>query len=184
MPRSVEPTTRVFFALLPPPSLQRALDELARDTARRARGRPVPAENLHVTLAFVGAWPIARLPVLLAAGAAMRGEPMRIVLDRQGAFRRAGIAWIAASAPPARLMALAAALADALAAAGVVLDAQPYRPHLTLARHCRGPYPHDAAGPFAWDVTDMALMQSETRTEGVRYRQLANWPLPDIAGSA
>ena len=172
---------RVFFALVPPAPLQRALGDMARDVARRAHGRPVPAENVHATLAFVGAWPVSRLPELHAAGAAVCGEPMRVVLDRQGAFRRAGIAWISASQPPPALGALAQALFERLVAVGVKLDERPFRPHVTLARHCRGPYAAGPVGPFAWDVDTVALMLSDTRTEGARYRMLASWPLRVLA---
>jgi 2'-5' RNA ligase len=177
MPRSAEPTARIFFALLPPPAAQRALGDFARETARRAHGRPVPAENMHVTLAFVGTWPLARLPALLDAAVAVRGEALHLVLDEFGAFRRAGIAWIGTSTPPGALMQAAASLADVLTPAGVVLDAQPFRPHMTLARHCRGPYPRGVAGPFSFVADRFSLMQSETHSEGARYRQLAAWPL-------
>jgi 2'-5' RNA ligase len=171
------PTARVFFALVPPPEVQQALGELARETARGAHGRPVPAENMHVTLAFVGAWPIARLPVLFDAAAHVGGERTSVVLDRFGAFRRAGIVWIGPSLVPDPLTRLQALLADRLSAAGVTLDLQPYRPHVTLARHCRGAYPAGAAGPFEFDADRMVLMQSQTRAEGARYRELADWPL-------
>lgn len=174
---SAEPTARIFFALLPPPAAQRALGDLARESARRAHGRPVPAANMHVTLAFVGAWPLARLPALLDAAVAVRGEPLHIVLDEFGAFRRAGIAWIGTSTPPAALMQLAQSLADALAPAGVVLDGQPFRPHITLARHCRGPYPHGVAGPLSFVADRFSLMQSQAGSEGARYKALAAWPL-------
>jgi RNA 2',3'-cyclic 3'-phosphodiesterase len=176
-PRHFEPAARVFFALVPPPEVQQALGQLARETARRAHGRPVPAENMHVTLAFIGAWPVARLPTLLDAAANVHGEPMNIALDRLGAFRRAGIAWVGASLVPDASTRLAASLADALSAAGLTLDAQPYRPHVTLARHCRGPYPEGAAGPFGFDADRFVLMQSQTRAEGARYQSLATWPL-------
>ena len=174
---AAEAVARVFFALVPPPPLQRALGDLARDVARRAHGRPVPAENLHATLAFVGAWPVSRLPELHAAGAAACGEPMQIVLDRQGTFRRAAIAWISASEPPPALGGLVQALFERLAVTGVKLDDRPFRPHVTLARHCRGPCTSGPAGPFAWDVDALALMQSDTRAEGARYRMLASWAL-------
>ena len=177
MPRSAECTARIFFALLPPPAAQRALGDLARETARRAHGRPVPADNMHVTLAFVGAWPLARLPALLDAAVAVRGEALHLVFDEFGAFRRAGIAWIGTSTPPGALTQAAASLADVLTPAGVVLDAQPFRPHMTLARHCRGPYPRGVAGPFSFVADRFTLMQSETQSEGARYRQVATWPL-------
>ena len=177
MPSTPEATARVFFALLPPPPLQRALAELARDTAREARGKAVPAENLHMTLAFIGAWPVTRLAALWDTSATVRGEPLRITLDARGAFRRAGIAWIGASVSPPALIHLAATLADELSAAGVTLDARPLRPHLTLARHCKGPCPQGKTGPFNWDVDRLVLMRSQTHAEGARYGELASRPL-------
>lgn len=175
---SAEPTARVFLALLPPPAAQRALGDLAREAARRAHGRPVPAENMHITLAFVGAWPIARMPILLDAARDVTGEPMRIALDDLGTFRRAGIAWIGSSSPSDALLRLQSSLAAALRSGGVAFDdLQPYRPHVTLARRCRGPYPHGATAPVVFDVHRFSLMQSQTGAEGARYRVLAEWPL-------
>jgi 2'-5' RNA ligase len=178
MPASSEPTVRVFFALVPPPALQRALAALGRDMARRAHGRPVPAENVHATLAFIGSWPVERLAVLDDAAAAVQGDPMRLVLDTQGGFRRAGVAWVAPSVPPRALDALAASLTQRLKAAGVGLDERPLHAHVTLARRCRGPFPSGAIDPLPWDVDALALMQSDTRAEGARYRCLARWALP------
>lgn len=170
-------TVRAFYALLPPPALLPALGELARELARRAHGRPVPAENLHLTLAFVGTWPVAQLATLLAAGETVDAGAMRIVLDTQGGFRRAGTAWIAPSSPPRSLPALARAMALALAANGIANDERPFHPHMTLARRCRGPYPRDAVGPFAWQIDSIALIGSQTRAEGAHYTRLATWPL-------
>jgi hypothetical protein len=96
-------TLRVFFALVPSAELRNALADLGRERARRLHGRPVPADNVHLTLAFVGAWPRARLDALLAAGAAVDGEAMGVTLDRQGGFRRSGVAWVAPSSAPATL---------------------------------------------------------------------------------
>jgi 2'-5' RNA ligase len=166
----------VFFALVPPPPLAQSLGALARDVARRARGRPVPAENIHLTLAFVGAWPRARLPELLEAGAQLRGEAIDLSLHTLGGFRRAGVAWIGAAATPP-LGALAMSLATSLAAAGVTLDDRPLVPHVTLARKCRGPYPDGRVAPFAWRADAVTLLESETRAEGARYRAIARWPL-------
>ncbi len=175
---SIAPTARVFFALVPPFEVQQALGQLARETARRAHGRPVPAENMHVTLAFVGAWPVARMATLFDAAVNIDVEPTNIVLDRLGAFRRAGIAWVGPSLVPDALTRLAASLADSLSAIGVILDAQPYRPHVTLARNCRGPYADGASGPFRFDANRFVLMQSQPRAEGARYSVVADWALP------
>jgi 2'-5' RNA ligase len=166
----------VFFALVPPPELAQSLGTLARDVARRAHGRPVPAENVHLTLAFVGAWPHARLPALLDAGGRLGGVPIELRLDTLGGFRRAGVAWIGA-ATTSPLAALAASLAAALASAGVALEDRPLAPHVTLARKCRGPYPDERVAPLAWTADAVTLLESHTRAEGARYRAIARWPL-------
>ncbi|HKU87519.1 MAG TPA: RNA 2',3'-cyclic phosphodiesterase [Casimicrobiaceae bacterium] len=166
----------MFFALVPPPPLAQSLGALARDVARFARGRPVPAENIHLTLAFVDAWPLARLQELLDIGASLRGEAIELSLDTLGGFRRAGVAWIGAVATPP-LGALATLLAKALAEAGVALDDRPLAPHVTLARKCRGPYPDERVAPFAWNADSVTLLESQTRAEGARYRSIARWPL-------
>jgi 2'-5' RNA ligase len=175
MSAHAEPTARVFFALVPPPALQHALGELARDVARRAHGRPVPADNVHVTLAFIGSWPRAKLSVLTDAAATVRSPSMRVTLDTLGGFRRAGVAWIAPSAPSSELQQLAQGLARRLDDAGVTLEAREFHPHMTLARRCRGPYPHDAVGRYVWEIDAMTLMASDTRAEGARYAALARF---------
>jgi 2'-5' RNA ligase len=173
----------VFLALVPPAPLQEALGELARVAARRAHGRPVPAENIHLTLAFIGQWPTERMPLLLDVGAALRAAPLQLTLDTQGGFRRAGIAWIGPSAAPAALLQLATDLHEALSRAGITQDERAFHPHVTLARRCRGPYVHESLEPLAWLVERVALMQSDTRAEGARYRMVAQWTLASSAGT-
>jgi RNA 2',3'-cyclic 3'-phosphodiesterase len=171
------PSIRVFYAILPPPSLQQALGQLAQAVALRVHGRAVQGGNAHLTLAFVGAWPASRLVSLHTAGDAVRGEPFRLTLDTLGAFRRSGIAWLGSSHPPPQLVRLANALGDALREHDVTYDAHLFRPHVTLARRARGPGPSDRVEPFAWEVDAFSLMASRTRPEGVQYETLKTWPL-------
>lgn len=175
-------TVRVFYALVPPPDLRRALAEWSRDVARHTHGRPIPAANVHLTLAFIGAWPRARLPALLGVGDAVDADAMRIVLDTVGAFRRAGVAWIAPSETPPALSMLSGSLESLLASNHVAHDARTLHPHVTLARRCRSPYASGNAGPFIWDADSLALMQSEGNAEGMRYTKIAEWRLRAMPG--
>jgi 2'-5' RNA ligase len=172
-----ESAIRVFYALVLPPELRPAVGDIARRTARRVHGRPVSPENLHLTLAFIGEIARSRLPALIDVAAKLQGEAMTLVLDRLGGFRRAGVAWIGSSRPPHELGVFAAALARALAAAGIECDERPFHPHMTIARRCRVPPDEQAIGPYAWPIDEFILLQSETGTEGARYRALAKWPL-------
>ena len=170
---------RLFFALVPPPPLQQALGAVARNVAARCDGRAVAAENIHLTLAFIGVWPVARIVELAEAVAHVPVRPMTLSLDTLGGFRRAGIAWIGMASPPAALMALASSLGTALAAAGVPLEARRFHPHLTLARKCRAAHAVETAGPHPWNVDAMTLLASQTRAEGARYTPVAAWTLTE-----
>jgi RNA 2',3'-cyclic 3'-phosphodiesterase len=137
----------------------------------------VPAENIHLTLAFIGAWPVSRIQRLLDVGSRLDGDAMHVVLDTLGGFRRAHVAWIAPSMAPSPVSMLAASLGRLLAGAGIAVDARPFHPHLTLVRNGRGLQAEEAAGPFGWDIDGVALMQSATHAEGARYTMLRRWPL-------
>ena len=174
---------RVFYALVLPPDLRLPIGDIARSTARRVHGRPVPAENLHLTLAFVGEIASSRLPTLIDVGARLQGETMTLVLDRLGGFRRAGVAWIGSSRTPQPLGPFALALARALMAAGIACDERPFHPHMTIVRRCRVPPDEQPVGPYVWPIDEFALMQSQTGAEGARYAALAKWPLTPGAGA-
>lgn len=171
------PTARVFFALVPPPALRQSLGVLAADVARRSRGRAVPADNLHVTVAFIGAWPVSRLSHWLEVGASCATTAMDVTLDRLGGFRRAGVTWIGATTVPPALHALAGMLGGALERSGVAVDSRAFAPHVTLARSCRGPFPNETTAPYEWRVDAIALMRSLSEPAGVHYAEIARWPL-------
>jgi 2'-5' RNA ligase len=166
----------VFFALVPPASLRQVLASLGADVAEHAHGRAVAPENLHVTVAFVGAWPLSRMSHWIEAGARRVARPMHVTLDTLGGFRRAGVAWLGSSVPPATLLELGRSLNSELADAGIA-DARPFHPHLTLARKCRGPFPRVSVGPYEWDIDALTLMQSQADVAGAHYVVLRQWRL-------
>ncbi|HYL02781.1 MAG TPA: 2'-5' RNA ligase family protein, partial [Steroidobacteraceae bacterium] len=63
-----ERTRRLFFALWPDAAQRTVLAHAVRKAVRNCGGRPVPAESLHVTLAFLGSVPESRMAELGAAG--------------------------------------------------------------------------------------------------------------------
>ena len=182
MNASAFPAIRAFYAILPPPDVRHALGQLAQAIGQQARGRAVPAENVHLTLAFVGAWPTSRVDALHAAGAAVRAVPFRLTLDLLGGFRRSGIAWLGSSHPAPQLITLAGVLGDALRAHEVTYEARVFRPHVTLARRLRAPGPDGTIDPLEWDVDAFSLMESHTTAQGMCYETLATWPLGAPAG--
>jgi 2'-5' RNA ligase len=173
------PTRRVFFALLPPAAAATALAALAAALAARVGGRVTETASIHLTLAFLGDVPAARLPDLEAIGAATAAQPaFTVALDTIGAFRKAQVAWVAPSAPPAGLLALASDLHGRLHGAGFAFDVRAFRPHVTLARKCTLALADERCAPVAWAADAVVLVASTLAPAGARYAALARWPLP------
>lgn len=175
---------RLFVAAIPPPALARRLAEAAASIAP-SELRVTPAENLHVTIHFLGEVQPDAVPPLEAdlAAAAANQRPAELTLDAitPGPPRRPRMLWATAKAPPGY-----AAIVHAVAAATAphAPDARPARPgtpHLTLARlrgraelrHWPDPHPLDATMPLA----ELALVHSTLGPHGPSYSTLATLPL-------
>jgi 2'-5' RNA ligase len=168
---------RAFFALVPDEPVRAALVDLARDVARRSRGRAVTGEHVHLTLAFLGDVPASGVPALQAIGASIPHVGAVLEFDTLGAWRASGVAWTGPSVIPPELLALHATLGTALAGAGIVLESRAFRPHVTLARRCVQPLPRTRTTPIRWRVDRLRLVGSELLSQGPVYRDLASWPL-------
>lgn len=126
------------FAAVPvpaEPALAALLGELGR---LRADVKPVPPDQLHFTLSFLGETPDeATAPLAEALREATRGlAPFEVELHGVGAFpsaRRPRVVW-AGVRDPKPLVALALRTRDAFARAGHVGDDKDFRAHLTLGR--------------------------------------------------
>lgn len=184
---------RLFFALdaraqaEPLLAIQRRWLQAIAHPAAHCQGNPQPAsqpspvsaENLHLTLLFLGNLPTSQIPLLSQQAsqvvAALAIEPFAIRLDRLGLFPKARVAWIAPSQPPEALLQLEAALRAALAAEGIDVEARPYRPHVTLLRKCQAATTAEVA-PVVLRADALHLYESRSTPDGVRYLQLASWP--------
>jgi 2'-5' RNA ligase len=80
-------------------------------------------------------------------------------------------------AAPPDLGQIVLALSEGLAAQSFRVERRPFKVHVTLARKCRRPPPVEAIAPLAWRVDRLALIASELRPEGARYREIAGWRL-------
>jgi len=170
-------TMRVFYALVPDEGIRLQFTTLARDVARRSRGRAIAGDHVHLTLAFLGDVAITSLPLLRSIGDGLSHAGAVLEFNTLGAWRASGVAWIAPDVVPPALLDLHAALRDALANAGFALEVRPFRPHVTLARRCVMPQPRAHCAPIRWPVNRLKLVGSELRPEGPIYTELAMWPL-------
>ncbi|WP_217476256.1 RNA 2',3'-cyclic phosphodiesterase [Stutzerimonas stutzeri] len=175
-------TLRLFFALPCPPAQASAIAHW-RD-GQIAGGRKVAPEKFHLTLAFLGAQPAARLEALKHLAAAIEAPRFELTLDGLVALGK-GFVCLRPQSPPTALLQLAASLGQSLSAQGIVLDSRPFLPHLTLARQAELPQQGEPPA-FSWVADRFVLYRSENTEDGVCYREMGSWPLtgPEAAGEA
>lgn len=170
-----EPFKRLFFALDCPAPQRRAIAQWRRDLGLRS-GKPVPAENFHLTLLFLGDVDAAQVPAICAAvdGLTLPAAPLRLVLDELQRWQRSGVLVLAPQQTPPALRQLVYALQQALLPLGFTEQAREFRPHLTLSRDFRGEVPEASAAPeFFLGARHFTLFESRKG----RYCPLVQWPL-------
>ena len=161
-PTGVTPAARLFVAAWPPAHLAARLAALVPSDDPGLR--PVPVDQLHVTLRFLGRADIdAVLAVLsaaqLPAATAVLG-PATVVLGRD-----------AIVLPVSGLDELAAVVSSATGAAA---DRRPFRGHLTIARVRRRGRISAVATTFSdtFAVREVGLVQSDLRPDGAVHTVL------------
>lgn len=166
---------RCFVALWPDDAARERLAAIAREQQRRfARARAMRAENLHLTLAFIGELDETRAAKVAAALDALPFESFAWTLDAVGAFERAHVLWAAGPdcAPLAVLAQRVRALLDEL---HVRYDRKPFVAHVTLLRDLARADARRAAAPIAppvvWRADRPQLLQSVQREGRLRYER-------------
>jgi 2'-5' RNA ligase len=173
---------RVFFAFWPDEAQRRAIEHAAAKAVRHSGGRPVPASNLHVTLAFVGSVAVARIPELQRiarelATAFSEQAPATLSFARLAHWKEAQVLCALATEERPIARALAAALQDATSSAGFSPDRKPFQAHVTLARKVVRPGAALQLGAVVWRFEAFALIDSRTQPSGPVYSVLETYPL-------
>jgi len=181
------PTDGLFFAVFSDTNTAASIAKLAQRLCgeARARGRPLAASRLHVTLRhlgnFAGGLPQAHVEAAMQAAASIRMAPFTVEFDTVASFAskpRPGPLVLTGSEGVVGLHALHDALQDALRERGIGSHASStavaYTPHVTLAYGLPWVAAR-AVEPVCWNVRGFALIHSLLgRT---KHLVLARWPL-------
>ena len=151
----------------------------------------VPAENLHLTLAFLGHVFESTLEPLRAGLDQVTAEvrPFRMSVKGAGTFGRSGfprVVWAGIEGPPPELQRVHVGLKALLEALKIPQEDRPFAPHITLGR-VKGPdtahaltsalasIKNDAFGDI--HVERLLIMRSHLEEPRVRYSVLHVSPL-------
>ena len=186
---------RLFVGLPVPADVARALVQTAGAALAECAVRVYPAEDVHLTLVFLGERERAEVEALaLALPEVLRGvAPLELAVRGCGVFPEDGARapvrafWAGVSSvAPGALAELRAAVSRACAPP---LETGSWTPHLTLARplpRASVPAPEaflSARFDLRWRADEVVLFESRReRTAGERYAALARIPLIASAG--
>lgn len=169
-------TVRLFFALLPDRDTVAALDyhanQFSPGTAKKVR-----PENYHITLLFLGNVGRQHIEVLCTECDGIDLPAFELEISTPGWWKKAGILWLAPDSVPAPLASLHAALRAIAGRRRIAVENRPYLPHVTLMRKVSAAPQYPVIKPFTWRADSFSLVQSVTRPEGVKYSEIATWPL-------
>jgi RNA 2',3'-cyclic 3'-phosphodiesterase len=176
--RSSADHLRLFVALEFPAAARDALVAFRDAAADPAVWRPLPADAIHLTLAFLGRRPASDVAAIAAVLQAAAGPSPRLALERALLLppRRARVLCVSLADPDGTLGDLQARVSDGLEAAGVyVPEKRPFRAHATVAR-LRTPIPPRAvdAAPEKLEFRSdtLILFVSRLHPHGAQYEAL------------
>jgi 2'-5' RNA ligase len=178
---------RTFVACEIPREIRSDIGQIQESLKRRRlRLKWVRPDNLHLTLRFLGEVPAERLETIAAAigKAAQYVEPLSLTAKGIGVFpgiRRARIIWVGIGGQHRQLLALQAAVADALAGVGFSQEKRPYKGHLTIGRVKSAIDPRQLAEALtefsgfetaSFVVDAVVVFRSQLRPDGPVYTRL------------
>ena len=177
---------RLFFAIELPPEVQTVLGKLrSEDTPDYRWADP---KMMHLTLAFLGEQPEAKLTSLQHVGsqAARRSRGGMLRLGEAGHFgsaRAPRVLWVNIRGDLDKLLELQTNLTTGLSEEGFPTEEREFRAHITLARRrerASGNAPHGwppTVGTASFDMQQLTLMQSRLSPKGPTYTPVFHFPI-------
>lgn len=171
---------RLFFACPVPTDVGADLLQQVAPFSVRCGGLLANVDDLHLTLAFLGNLPRARIAAALRAGAFLGTRQGCVLnLDYLGCFAHSDVVWAGARNTPADLPSLRVDLNEALVAEGFVSLERDFSPHVSLFRHGKISTQLPEMAAVSWTIDRFALFESEPAASGRRYAVLGEWMLSD-----
>ena len=164
---------RCFIAAWPDAPTRLALASLSDQLRQRIEHRRATrADDLHLTLAFIGELSNDVAFDLADAIATLRFEPFTLKLDTLGFFEEARVVWSGATDQTTKPL---ATLADRVRARldqiSVAYDRRPLAPHITLLRGVKN-FTAEKLAPILWRIDSIALYRSAPAQHASRYARV------------
>lgn len=168
---------RYFFAVWPDDALREALVEWRGAMRTDSSARPVPAENLHMTLVFLGSLGTPQVDAVRQVATHTPWSAASLELDRVGFWPRSRVIWAGSRRGSERLAEYSEHLRDRLRRLGFRIDSRHFVSHLTLYRKARR-RPKWPQRALAWSIDELCLVRSQLSAAGAHYEIVDRWSAP------
>lgn len=160
---------RLFIAITLSEEMKKALVSCMHDLKKQGvEGNYVPAQNLHLTLAFIGEYDDPAQVKKVMSQVPL--PQFRLTLSEKGNF--GNLLWAGVKGNQ-KLKTYVKDLRAALKAAGIPFDDAPFVPHITLVRKAAARKPYQIHIPKAeMTVKEAVLMKSERKNGKMVYSRV------------
>ena len=171
-------TRRIFFALWPDQAVRDQLLQWQQYLAPMLNGaRAVQADNLHLTLEFLGGLNSEQITRACQAAVTVKAESFQLHLDHYACLAQPRVVYAGLYETPAAALALQQQLRVALQQLALPTEQRPWLPHVSLFRKAPPLAAAAMTTRLQWQVTDFCLVESCSTDQGVRYLPLQRWAL-------
>jgi 2'-5' RNA ligase len=168
-------SSRLFFALWPDEQTQLKLIRLNQSLDALGFKLVMP-HNLHATLVFLGTVDAGTELLITHSILDIYPKPFELKFDQLSFWSKPKILCLTCSQMPVEIESLVAALDSLVASFGLQIEARPYAPHITLARHAHN-LPDIKFKPIVFRPQAFVLAESCSESEGVNYKIRQQWPI-------
>lgn len=168
---------RLFIAIMLSDDMKKAVTGTMHELKKAdVRGSYVPAQNLHVTLAFIGETKDAS--AVKTAMQTLSSKPFRMAFAEMGVFDN--LLWVGIKGNQG-LNKLAKYVGTALDEAQIPYDRKKFVPHVTIIRNMGGPWKKVSPPKADMTVKKVSLMKSEQKNGKQVYTEIFS---VDLGGKA
>jgi len=162
---------RLFLAICPPMSLTQTI---AQSIRLPIDCRPVPAENYHVTLVFLGLVEPELQVEICRSMAQVTSTPFTVQFRQITHWEKPKVLCLTDSKVNGALLNVVTQIKKSVEKLGVSVERRPFQAHLTVAKGVLRPHV-DAVNRISWQVDSFCLLESISVSPGVRYAVIQKW---------
>lgn len=176
-------TKRLFLALVITDETKQAINQWRARHMETLNKPPVPAENYHVTLVYMGAIEQSKYTTLVEKLKEVRSDAFSLTFNKTDHFKGPKALVLTPSTIPPKLIELQRNINRVVKQEDLPFETRTYNPHITLYRKVSDeafemleedglPLPH-----LELPVEHFALYESVSTDSGVQYRKLEEFDL-------